>query len=174
MYCGYWNCHNKIKGDYSAVKNGERYDLDIYLHGLCDIFAAELAGKMQEQDIPLEICIIVNEEGLVHCFLWIESPEEDIDYYIDVRGITSDADEFFDEFADFFDYHSWEQGEDCGEEDILFFYDIDTFQQKVHELTGFEPSFFKEETEDAKKIIDEFREYYILPDEILNEIREED
>ncbi len=117
MYCGYWNCHNKIKGDYSAVKNGEMYDLDIYLHGFCDIFATELARKMQEQGIPFEICIIVNENGLVHCFLWIESPEEDINYYIDVRGITSDENEFFDDFADFFDYYSWEQGENCGEED---------------------------------------------------------
>lgn len=167
----YRKYHKKSNDNYFATKNDEKYDLEVYLQGFCDIFAVELAKQMQEQNIPFEICIIVNEEGMVHCFLMVKSPEKDINYYIDVRGITSDEREFFNEFEDFFDYDSWGQGEDC-EEDILFFYDIDMFRQKAHELTGFEYSLFKKEEENAKKMIGEFREYYTLPDEILNAVRE--
>lgn len=168
----YRKYHKKSNDNYFATKNDEKYDLEVYLQGFCDIFAVELAKQMQEQNIPFEICIIVNEEGMVHCFLMVKSPEKDINYYIDVRGITSDEREFFGEFADFFDYNLWRQGEDCGEEDILFFYDIAAFMEKVYELIGIKYSCFKKEVEEAKDIIEKFREYYTLPNEILNAVRE--
>lgn len=174
-FMDYWyrKYHKNKNRNYFAIKNDVKYDLEVYLHGLCGIFAVELAKQMQEQNIPVEMCIIVNEEGIVHCFLMVASPDEFMDYYIDVRGITSDENEFFGEFADFFDYKQWRQGEDCGEEDILFFYDIAAFMKKLYELIGIKYSCFKKEVEETKDIIEKFREYYTLPNEILNAVREE-
>jgi hypothetical protein len=66
-----------------------------FLHGECDIFALQLKRKYPKYTV----CVIKDEKcACIHAYCKYKQ------YYIDVRGITSDADEFFDEFADWYTY----------------------------------------------------------------------
>lgn len=105
---------------------------------------------------------MVNEEGLVHAFLFIDSEES---LFIDVRGMTTDEEEFFEEFADFFSYKSLEYS-DC--QYLNFISTEKDFKKALKNLWELNhESFVKyindiETRNQAKEIIEAFPEMYIL------------
>lgn len=82
------------------VEVGEYFNLYDFLHGHCDEFAAALSDYY---GYPVEY-ILDTSKVLVHAYC-----TQDIDgvkAYIDARGITNDAELFFEEFADFCTYEN--------------------------------------------------------------------
>lgn len=77
---------------------GHGNNLDNYLHGRCDEFAAGLSDVF---GYKLE-CLMDSDNCLIHAYCVAESGAEK--FYIDARGITTDDELFFDEFADFCTY----------------------------------------------------------------------
>lgn len=71
-----------------------------FLHGFCNIFAEVLNAKY-----GYPIYVIIDDNGYcVHCFC--VNIVNGVNYYIDVRGITTDYIEFISEFEDFTDEDS--------------------------------------------------------------------
>lgn len=66
---------------------------DMFLHGYCDIFA-----NILHKVYGYEMMALFDDGALVHAFC--VSDIGGIPVYIDVRGITADAAEFFSEFGD--------------------------------------------------------------------------
>ncbi len=158
------------EGEFETIeKDGVVYDIGEMLHGYCDLFALELGKVLREKNIPFQYGIAINEDGMVHTFVYVECDEsvsKDCELFIDVRGIISDGNEFFDEFSDFFDYDSFWDIED--EDDTLEFFESDEeLKKKIEELCYeeldwyFNGSELKEIIEKAQKIIEVFQEYYI-------------
>lgn len=144
-------------------KNGQFYDIGIMLHGHCDLFVLELAQKLKDENIPFCYGIMVNEEGLVHAFLLLEAEEinSDEDIFIDVRGMTTDEEEFFSEFEDFFSWRHWEDSE---YEYLDFMHTEKEFKETLEELCNESlKEYFNmmDERNNAKKIIEAFPEKYI-------------
>ncbi len=89
------------EADFGFLENvpvGESYNLYDFLHGHCDEFAASLSdyyGYLIEY-------VLDNNENLIHAYCVTEINGEKA--YIDARGITTDAELFFDEFADWCTY----------------------------------------------------------------------
>ena len=109
MISKYWYEEGKFldisKNKYLFKKDDKEFDFCNYLHGFCDIFVIKLFEFGKEHNITYPISVILTNEGLIHAFCWLESPEEEIDYFIDVRGITSSKQHFFEEFKDLFNYN---------------------------------------------------------------------
>ena len=81
------------------TENDCGFDAQVYLHGLCDVFAKELQNKFGYKAMEVD-----DEDGyLVHAFCVVKRKNDWKTYYIDVRGITADSEEFFSEFEDFID-----------------------------------------------------------------------
>lgn len=71
-----------------------------FLHGYCDEFAFSLHEKF-----GYPVYQINDEDGkMIHCFAMIIF--NDIHYFIDVRGVTTDYSEFLSEFEDWTDEES--------------------------------------------------------------------
>ena len=87
--------------DFGFLENvpvGECYILYDFLHGLCDQFAAALSDFYgYEIEYIIDSC-----ELLVHAYCVTDIGGDKA--YIDVRGITTDAELFFEEFEDFCTY----------------------------------------------------------------------
>lgn len=85
--------------DFGFLENvpvGDAYYLYDFLHGCCDQFAAAVSDYF-----GYEIEYVVgNDDNLIHAYCVQELPSGET-AYIDARGITTDAELFFDEFADF-------------------------------------------------------------------------
>ena len=104
----------------SVMIENKEYHLAKYLHGTCELFALALYDWLSEIGIQAQLCSIFYDMGLVHAYVTVQ--KENTTYYLDVRGITTDADIFFDEFADFW---SWDGYLDGDEEQVLH-----VFEQK--------------------------------------------
>lgn len=74
----------------------KKANLMLFLHGYCDIFAYRLRDLFGYQ-----ICNEYEDENCEHLIhSYCKFNYEGKDYYIDIRGITDDYDEFRNEFAD--------------------------------------------------------------------------
>lgn len=158
MPAHYTKYHREDHGMYIC----RHFDPEYYLHGFCHLFAPRLFLFLKNHGIKSRLAIIINEEGLVHCFVLTD------DYHIDVRGTTDNKDLFFGEFDDFFDYKLWEEGcdEEDYEENILFFDNLTSYQKTVSELTGL--SWQQLEQEDSKKenlelLLDAYKSFTCRP-----------
>lgn len=90
------------EADFGFLENvpvGEAYNLYDFLHGCCDQFAAALSDFF---GYPIEY-VLGNDGVLIHAYCVKELADGET-AYVDVRGITTDAVEFFDEFRDWCDY----------------------------------------------------------------------
>ncbi len=84
------------------VPVGDSYNLYDFLHGHCDQFAAALSDYYgYEVEYVLD-----NNDNLVHAYCVAEVGPYVA--YIDARGVTTDAELFFDEFADWCTYDKGE------------------------------------------------------------------
>ena len=95
---------NASFGFMENIRVGEYFTLYDFLHGHCDEFAAGLSDCY---GYSIE-CIIGSSNLLVHAYCTDDL--NGVKAYIDVRGITTDANLFFDEFSDFCKYDD-EHGE---------------------------------------------------------------
>ena len=171
---GFWDeckkgCFDKIE------KNGKTFNLNNYLHGYCDIFIIKLFEFGKKHNVTYPICVIADNEGITHAFSWIENEYVDIDYFIDVRGITSEKDEFFEEFEDFFDYKSWFDGIYEPEEgEIYFFYNIEDYLDFMLKKFPREEWYFEQLDllTESEEILKTFENNYLLPQWIVDEIIE--
>ena len=85
------------------VSVGDAYHLYDFLHGCCDQFAAALSDYF-----GYEIEYVVGNDGnLIHAYCVKEMKDGTV-CYIDARGITTDAEAFFDEFVDWCSYRKGE------------------------------------------------------------------
>lgn len=161
--------------DEVCFKN-KKYNLNQYLHGCCDIFVMKLFELGQKYGIDYPIAIIYNErDGLTHAFCWVESPIEHLDYFIDVRGITCDKDEFFGEFDDYFDYQSYfNVNYEPEDGDIYFCYSIEEYLEFMSKLFKGEEDYYEQEDllSECEEIINNFQEKYLLPQWIIDELKE--
>ena len=96
------------------VPVGDAYNLYNFLHGWCDHFAAALSDFFGYE---IEY-VIDNDGGLVHAYCVQEMTNGET-AYIDARGITTDDELFFDEFADFCTYYRGELHDTMGECDVF-------------------------------------------------------
>lgn len=155
--------------------NGKTYYLDNYLHGNCDIFIIKLFEFGKKNNIQYPICVIADKEGITHAFSWVNSPEEGLDYFIDVRGITSDKYEFFEEFDNFFDYQSWFNGNYEPEDgEIYWFYSIKDYLDFMKKKFPEDDWYFEQNNllSESEEILNNFKEFYLLPQWIIEEINE--
>ena len=154
--------------DEVCFKN-KKYNLNQYLHGCCDIFVMKLFELGQKYGIDYPIAIIYNErDGLTHAFCWVESPIENLDYFIDVRGSTCDKDEFFDYQSYFNVNYEPEDG------DIYFCYSIEEYLEFISKLFKGEEDYYEQEDllSECEEIINNFQEKYLLPQWIIDELKE--
>lgn len=109
MYHGFYKELDELRSeglsdaDFGFLENvevGESFNLYDFLHGHCDELAAALSDFY-----GYEIEYIVgNDNALIHAYCVAEVNGSKA--YIDARGITTDAELFFDEFADFCTYEN--------------------------------------------------------------------
>lgn len=86
-------CINYSETDEKYLHELNPYD---YLHGRCDTFAEFLYKRY---DYPAYMIKNPDTDKLVHCFNMVCF--NNTNYYIDIRGITTDYEEFMSEFEDF-------------------------------------------------------------------------
>ena len=87
--------------DFGFLENtpvGEAFNLYDYLHGRCDEFAAALSDFY---GYNIEY-IVGSDNVLIHAYCVTERNGGKV--FVDARGVTTDAREFYDEFADFCTY----------------------------------------------------------------------
>lgn len=163
----YKKWHKKRDDEFEyVVKDKKEYCIGEMLHGHCDIFAIQLGRVLKEKNIPFQYCILSSEdEGLIHCFLYVcdENIHNNTELAIDVRGITDDFEEFFDEFADFFSYRSWAYY-DTDEATISHYNTERRFKNALSIIYGGDlKKYFsdKEILDKADAIIRTFEDYYI-------------
>lgn len=106
MYTGFYRERDVLRQesndnsiDFEFMENYDGIDLYLYLHGICYVFALYLHNKY-----GYPIVCFYDDIGLIHVFC--KKQINGKDYYIDIRGITDDAEEFFDEFSDWMDYQN--------------------------------------------------------------------
>lgn len=103
----------------SVSKREDGYDAQTYLHGLCDVFAQELRNRFGYRAMEID-----DEDGyLIHAFCVVK--RQKTNYYIDLRGITADSEEFFREFDDFIDVETARTSMKKFDADILKDYNDD-------------------------------------------------
>ena len=100
---GFYNMKNQKLQDINnpnykdyIFKNGEDNvyeDANIFLHGSCQLFALALHKKFGYDAYKLE----THDNSFAHCFC--KSNYKGIDFFIDVRGITSDINDVISEFT---------------------------------------------------------------------------
>lgn len=163
----YQKWHEKQGEEFESVtKNGKTYCIGEMLHGYCDLFAIQLGKFLKEKNIPFKYGILSDdEEGLIHSYLYVcdEKICNNTELIIDVRGITDDFEEFFDEFSDFFSYSSWVNGWD-NESAINHYKTEKQFKKVLSELCFENLDYYfnlTEIIEKADEIIQAFQEYYI-------------
>lgn len=157
---GFWDLIPNY--DFSEmIKNDRKYNCNKFLHGFCDIFALKLFDLCKN----CKISIVKTKYELVHSFITFQV--DGIKYYMDVRGITSNIDEFFEEFEDYFDYQGYfyyydEFNNDDGEilefsskEDYLYFMN-DFYNDNNWVLNQ------KEILDEINSIIKAFKNYYVI------------
>ena len=131
------NILQKIKSN-KPVNNSDNiyYNAHLFLHGICHVFAYALHLKYGYQILELK-----NETGsMVHwCCI---SKYKGKKVYIDVRGITSDYNEFIDEFQP-----------DIGERPI---------QNIITNLNNYEDEWDAEQLVFANEIISKYKHYYLF------------
>lgn len=107
MYNGFYKELDEIKADgvpeanFGFLENvavGDSYNLYDFLHGHCDQFAAALSDYYGYE---IEY-VVSNVDVLIHAYC--VDNIEGVKAYIDARGITTNAEMFFDEFADWCEY----------------------------------------------------------------------
>lgn len=117
------------------------WDAQVYLHGLCDVFAQELKDKYGYRAMEID-----DEDGcLIYAFCVVKRKNDWKTYYIDVRGITADSQEFFGEFEDFIDVEKARTSMKKFDADIL---------------KDYEDNELKDMKVCAKDIIDTFSSFY--------------
>ena len=100
--------------DFGFLENvpvGDAYWLYDFLHGCCDQFAAALSDFF---GYTIEY-VLDNDGNLIHAYCVYDLADGET-AYIDARGITVDAELFFDEFADWCDFHKgkiWDAEGEC-------------------------------------------------------------
>lgn len=107
----------QVEADFGFLENvpvGDAYNLYDFLHGWCDHFAAALSDFLGYE---IEY-VIDNNGGLVHAYCVRELASGET-AYVDARGITTDAELFFDEFADFCTYYRGELSDTMGNCDVF-------------------------------------------------------
>ena len=112
MFAGFYRELEELRADgahdvdFGFLENvpvGDSYYLYDFLHGCCDQFAVALSDFW-----GYEIEYVVgNDDNLIHAYCIQELASGEI-VYIDARGITTDAELFFDEFADWCKYRRGE------------------------------------------------------------------
>lgn len=166
------------KGNYIFEKKSSTYDFAKYLHGMCDIFIIKLFEFGKEHNITYPIAVILTDEGLIHAFCWLEGIEDNLDYFIDIRGITCSKNRFFEEFKEMFNYKIYFSDEYYEDEDnidlyghIEIFYSLDEYLEFVKNYFNDEEYFEdKEILEESKNIIESFKENYLFPNWIAQEL----
>ena len=86
----------------SVEKDNKTYDFMQFLHGYCDIFIISLFRFAKNNNLNYNIYRLKDNFGTIHCFSIVK--KNNIEYFIDVRGITTSRDDFFSEFEDFLLY----------------------------------------------------------------------
>ena len=124
-----------------ACKDGFCIKGGMFLHGICDIFAEALHRKYGYELHQ------VNDEGnyLVHAFCTAKKNGKTV--YVDVRGMTTDYEEFICPFDDFFPTEE--------ERKRILPYD-------AKNLEYYESGYVKEALVAADKMLENNREYYEL------------
>lgn len=153
---------NKVK------KDDKTYNLHQYLHGYCDIFVMKLFEFGEKNNLEYPICALVDEDGVIHSFIWIEGIEND--YFIDVRGITSNPNYFFSEFEDYFDYQEYLEYGDIEDVNVLFFYNLDEYVKYLSNYLENGDDWYYNQTnilQESENIIQLFKEYYLVPKEFI-------
>ena len=122
-----------------------------YLHGYCAYFAYAYALKNKNGRIRT---IYDYNNQLIHAYYVIADSEEGKEYYIDIRGITDDEEQFLDEFE------VTEQSIDDG---YFYFYEYSPNSKK--DLRRFYNCYIrgfsgKEIMRDAKTFLNTYSEYY--------------
>lgn len=169
-----WNEDNRDYFD-KIEKDGKIFNLMNYLHGYCDVFIIKLFEFGKKHNMKYPICVIANKEEIIHSFSWVKSKIEDIDYFIDVRGITSEKDDFFEEFEDFFDYKLWFDGNYEPENgEIYWFYEIEDYLNFMIKMFKRDKLYFEQINllSKSEEILKTFESNYLLPKWIVNEIIE--
>ena len=158
MLTGYWMAEDPFESLSHTPIASPFGDAGVFLHGLCGIFAIalheifgyELSWVLDDLEDDEEDGDFDPWRHLVHIYCEAESGDEDA--YIDVRGITTDEETFFDEFRDFFTEGSFGYGlpvdtirdriiEDMSEEEYAAAYEI------AKELIHKNESYYKTEKE---------------------------
>ena len=109
MQKGFWEEYQDMLEDYPDTEWGyleghcdDAYDFKFgpynYLHGLCDAFAQALHEKY---GYPLQYVISHESEDdpveLIHAYCVVERDGKA--FYVDIRGVIDDYDEFIEEFG---------------------------------------------------------------------------
>ena len=169
------------RNKYLFQKNDIEFDFKKYLHGFCDVFIIKLFELAKKHNVEYPIAVILTNEGLVHAFCWVESPVDGVDYFIDVRGITSSKENFFNEFKDLFDYQYYfsDMYDETNDEDcdiyghIEFFYSLEEYLNFAINYFDDEDYFKQEDIlEESLLILDTFKENYLLPEWIIEDLME--
>lgn len=160
-----WHETNEEDSFDTVTKDGKVYDIGIMLHGECDLFAVRLGRFLKEKKIPFKYGILSNEDdGLIHSFLYVcdDKIQNGANLLIDVRGITNNFKDFFDEFEDFFSYSAWIDGYD--DSSITHYKTERWFKKAISKLCYEDLNWYFEQEEEngnADAIINAFQEYYI-------------
>lgn len=129
----------------------ENIDMYVFLHGFCDVFAYRLREKYD-----YDICFNYEDEEctqLIHAYCVCTI--NDKLYYIDIRGITDDYDEFFKEFEDW----DW-----YGYTDSLLFW----FKDESKRILNRKGKFSKQH-KIIDKIFDYFKDHYDINKFLIKE-----
>lgn len=111
-----------------------------FLHGFCNVFAEVLS-----EEFGYKVECLYNEDGsLIHAYCINESPLNGI-VFIDVRGTTSSYEELIEEFED-----------ECTFEGIYPIENTERYESAPEKICA-KDKIYKNF---AKKLIDNYREYY--------------
>lgn len=151
MNTGYYKELETLKKDYPESDFGfleneynEGY-LSAYdcLHGFCDVFSFKLSEMFKDYEVES----LKNEDGLVHSYC--KKTVDGKTFFIDIRGITDDYEEFVSEFGDFVSFTN---------EPV---YPLEgTVKGSMEEVLKFYNKRFDEYFSFCQKIIEENKDFY--------------
>ncbi len=164
MHTGYYEDNSKLdfcplENEFLtkfSVKNGDEFDFTFsandMLHGFCDIFAEVLAKKFNP-NYQVYSLLDPSDGYLTHCYCMLS--DSDKKYYIDVRGITDNFNEFISEFADFVDTKDEQELSNAG---LIVPYNFNMAEHNRDYMQG--TNFEKKIVELSKQIISHQEEFY--------------
>lgn len=122
------------------------------LHGFCDIFA-EILAKEFNPDYKVYSLLSSSDGYLVHCYCMFF--DNDKKYYVDIRGITDDFEEFISEFSDFIET---EDEQELLNAELIVPWNFNLAKQNRDYMMG--TTFEKELVKISKEIINSQKDFY--------------